>query len=379
MKDIPEKLEVIRGHIIEPFKFFKLVTGRRLRDPMINPIHARDKKPNLLENLSVWIRGNFFIPDARSLWIRPSVRRLSRYLRENPVDAIFSDGPPHTNTVIACRLAAKFNIPWLADFQDPWTQVDYYDLFPLSKRADRKHRELEQETFRTAGKITIASPTWKKDLEKIGARNVDVLYYGYDEDDFKGLDSTPFSHFTISHAGILGYDRNPVSVFQSLADLIKEMPALQDQLKIILAGVVDMSVKKTITEFGLEEFTEYPGTVNKPKAIEMISRSHVLLLPLNRAANINGRMPGKFYEYLRTGRSILALGPPDSDIGKILTHTNQGKCLNYDDFNAIKEYLKTLFAQYLKGGIQVSAANIESFSVEEQTSILAAYLDELVK
>ncbi|MFC2081215.1 glycosyltransferase [Bacteroidota bacterium] len=378
LKDIPKGLEVIRGRIFEPFKFFKLITGRKLKDPMINPIHARDKKPNLLESLSIWARGNFFIPDARSLWIRPSVRRLSTYLHKNPIDAIFSDGPPHTNTVIACRIAKKFGIPWLADFQDPWTQVDYYHLFPLGKRADRKHRRLEQETFQTASKITIASPTWKKDLEKIGARNVDVLYYGYDEDDFKDMDSTPFSHFTITHAGILGYDRNPEKVFEALADLKKEIPAMQDKLKITLAGVVDMSVKKTIAEYGLEESVEYPGTVSKPEAIEMVSRSHILLLPLNRAANIKGRMPGKFYEYLRAGRSILALGPPDSDIGEILTETNQGKCLNYNDFNGIKEYLKTIFSQYLKGDIQASVVNVESFSVEEQTSKLAKYLDELV-
>ncbi|HEC43939.1 MAG TPA: glycosyl transferase family 1 [Bacteroides sp.] len=379
MKDIPDGIDVIKGSIIEPFQFFKLITGRKLKDPMINPIHARNKKPNFLESLSIWIRGNFFIPDARSLWIRPSVRRLSRYIREKPVDAIFSDGPPHTNTVIACRLANKFNIPWLADFQDPWTQVDYYELFPLSKKADKKHKKLEQETFQTAGKITIASPTWKKDLEMIGARNVDVLYYGYDEDDFQGLDPSPYDQFTISHAGILGYDRNPENVFRALNEFISENPDLEGKIRILLAGVVDMSVKKSVTEHGLEKITDYLGTVSKPEAIKMTLKSHVLLLPLNRSANIKGRMPGKFYEYLRADRNILALGPTDSDVGKILSESTQGKCVNYEDFSAIREHLKLQIDQYLEGVSLVSRTNVEAFSVEVQTSKLAGYLDELIK
>ena len=64
-----------------------------------------DREKWLIDELSIWIRGNFFIPDARSLWIKPSVRFLSKYLKNNPVDAILTDGPPHTNTVIGCKLA----------------------------------------------------------------------------------------------------------------------------------------------------------------------------------------------------------------------------------------------------------------------------------
>ncbi|NJM26599.1 MAG: glycosyltransferase family 4 protein [Bacteroidia bacterium] len=97
---------------------------------MSNPLVVTGKKRGLLERLSIWVRANFFIPDARALWIGPSVKYLAAYLTQNKVDAILSDGPPHTNTVIACRLSQKFGIPWLADFQDPWTQVDYYALFP---------------------------------------------------------------------------------------------------------------------------------------------------------------------------------------------------------------------------------------------------------
>ena len=146
-KDIPDNIEILRHSIREPFGLFKLVSGRKKDDPA-DPVHVRQKK-SFIDNFAIWVRGNFFIPDARCLWIKPSVRYLKRYLKDHPVEAIFTDGPPHTNTVIGQRLSSELGIPWLADFQDPWTQVDYYKLYKIGKLADRRHKTLEQQAFKT--------------------------------------------------------------------------------------------------------------------------------------------------------------------------------------------------------------------------------------
>ena len=176
-KDVPKGLEIIRVPIVEPINAFKFLSGRKQNVPVQNITANSAKKKRFIDKFGMWIRGNFFIPDARFLWIKPSVSFLTKYLEENPVEAIFTDGPPHTNTVIGLQVAKRFKLPWLADFQDPWTQVDYYKELYIGKRADRKHKQLEKAVFETAQKITIASPTWKSDLEAIGAKNVDVLYY----------------------------------------------------------------------------------------------------------------------------------------------------------------------------------------------------------
>jgi hypothetical protein len=154
---------------------------------------------------------------------------------------------------------------------------------------------------------------------------------------------------------------------------------MKEKLRIILAGVVDMSVKKSISDNGLDRLTEYLGTISKPQAIEMTLKSHLLLLPLNQAANIKGRMPGKFYEYLRAGRNILALGPPDSDVGKILSETSQGKCYNYEDLSEIKDYIKHCIENYLNNSSSKLEGNAEDFSVEQQTKRLAVLLNEVVE
>lgn len=208
LNDVPDGLEVIKGPIIEPFDIFKKLSGRKKEERLDNILQVRSKNSNLFESLGIWVRANFFIPDARSLWIRPSVKYLKRYLKKNKVDAIFSDGPPHTNTVIANKLSVNFNLPWLADFQDPWTQADYYEMFPIGKIAHLRHMKMEKRVFENADKITIASPTWKNDLEKIGANDVSVVYYGYDETDFEKIDSKKLSNkILITHAGLLGIER----------------------------------------------------------------------------------------------------------------------------------------------------------------------------
>ncbi|MBN2668409.1 MAG: glycosyl transferase family 1 [Bacteroidales bacterium] len=373
-KDIPEGVKVIRLPIVEPFGLFRLFTGRKQADKT-NPVYVRQNNAGLLDQLSIWARGNLFIPDARFLWIKPTVKYLTKYLKDYPVDAILTDGPPHTNTVIGQQLSEKTDIPWLADFQDPWTQVDYYKMLKIGKRADRKHRRLEQATFKTAKKITIASPTWKKELEQIGASNVDVVYYGYDETDFENLTVKPSTEeFVISHAGVLGIDRQPDTFLKAIAELLDENEAFKKSLKLRFAGVVDYTIKETIASLGLNDYFEDLGFIHRKEALKLMLTSHVLLLPVNKADNAKGRLPGKIYEYLRAGNPILSLGPKGSDVEVILRNTGNGKNFEYDDYASLKTFILECFNKTFTP----KSKDIESFSNYKQTQKLAGFLNAIV-
>lgn len=375
-KDIPLGIEILKTPISEPFGLFKKLSGRKKNDAA-NPVYAREKKVGFIDNLAIWVRGNFFIPDARCRWIKPSVKYLVKYLKENPVDAILTDGPPHTNTIIGCRVSQKTGIPWLADFQDPWTQVDYYKMFKISKWADKKHRKLEQETFTTAKKLTIASPTWAKDLESIGAESVDVIYYGYDEDDFKGLDFNPDKDFSIIHAGLLGYDRKPDVFFKVLKDLKKEIPGFSEKLKLKFAGNIDFSVKESIKENQLDENLDELGNITKPEALQLTVKAHILLLPLNKADNVMGRIPGKIYENLRAYRPILALGPKGSDVDKIISKAGAGQTIDYDNYTEIKDFVTEKYKLFEKGMNTIEQGDVSYLSNENQTKKIADFLNQI--
>lgn len=379
-KDAPPGAAVIRHPIWEPYHIYKFITGQPPQANVNNVFYVKDEQPGFFHRLSVWIRSNFFIPDARALWIRPSVRFLRSYLKENPVDAILSDGPPHSNTRIATLLKKHTGIPWLADFQDPWTQIDYYQLLKLTRWGGRRHRRMEQEAFRRADKITIVSPTWKEGLEAIGAENVSVVPWGYDPDDYKDIVPQVGSKFTLTHLGIMGYDRNPASLFRVLERMCETVEGFRENLELQLVGQVDYSVKEAYEAAGLAGNVKLVGSVPRRQALQMTVDSPILLLLLNQQANAKGRIPGKLFEYMASRRPILCLGPTDSDVAGILSETGAGTAAAYEDEAAVRSALEGLYRQFREGElVQAVNSTIEAYSIERLTGQLAGFLDEMVK
>jgi O-antigen/teichoic acid export membrane protein len=266
-KDIPEGIQVLKQKIWEPYHIYKYITGQKPDANVNNVFYASEKKTGPMHNLSVWIRSNFFIPDARALWIKPSVKYLLAWLKDNPVDAIVSNGPPHSNTRIATLLKKATGIPWLADFQDPWSQVDYFSMLKLTRWGRQKHLRMEQEVFQYADAVSIVGPTWKKDLESIGARDVQVLPWGFDREDFKNLQPMVEPGFSCTHTGILGIDRNPTELWDALQMLETENPGLYSDFHVHLIGLVDSSVQAEAKQRGLDKKIKITGAVERSTAL----------------------------------------------------------------------------------------------------------------
>ena len=134
LDEVPKGITVLKTPIWEPYSIYKKFTGRKKEDKINSGFLSEKKNPKLLEKLSIWIRGNLFIPDARKFWIKPSVNFLTNYLIDNPVDIVVSSGPPHSSHIIALKLKEKNKLPWLADFRDPWTNIYYYKELLLNKK-----------------------------------------------------------------------------------------------------------------------------------------------------------------------------------------------------------------------------------------------------
>ena len=377
--DLPGQLEVIRQPIWEPYSWYKRFTGKPKEENVNNVFYTDEQAGGWKHKVAVWIRSNFFIPDARTFWIRGSVKRLLAYVKDHPVDAILSDGPPHSNTRIATLLSERTGLPWLADFQDPWTQVDYYGLLRLTPWARRRHERMEQEAFRQARLTTIVSPTWKHELEKIGARNVRVLYWGYDPDDFATLERQPHGKFTLTHLGIMGYDRNPEPLFAALAQLKEELEGFAADFELRLYGQVDHRVRDNLQRYGLLPQTNFCGNVERQVALQETLNSQVLLLLLNQQPNARGRIPGKLFEYLAVRNPIINFGPEDSDVAHMLREVGSGSTFAYDAAPARPaQHLAALYRRYRQGeDLRVATTSIQQYSHPELVAQLAGYLDEI--
>lgn len=380
LRDVPPGLEVIRYPIWEPYNAYKKLLGQK-KEEKINAAFLSEKKKNrTLENISVWIRGNFFIPDARKYWIRPSVRFLKTYLSSHHVDALISTGPPHSTHLIARPLAAHFGLPWLADFRDPWTNIDFYKDLKLSDRADRKHRRMELGVLRNASVVTVISKSMADDFAKILNRNYEVITNGYDhEDTSHTLKIDPDQKFSIAHIGTLVSTRNPIALWIALRDLVKEVDGFARQLEIKLVGKVDLSVRNSVTEYGLEPYLRKIDYMPHDEVIREQQRSQVLLLIINNTPNSKMILTGKFFEYLAARRPILCIGPPEGDAAAILRETNAGLLADYDDHETLKSNIRHFFQAYRAGTLNVDSREIGKYSRKELTASLAGVMQQMIE
>lgn len=341
-KELPEELEVIRTPIWEPYDLYKKFTGRKKGERVYSGFINEQKKESLAQKLSVFIRGNFFIPDARKFWIRPSIKFLTKQLKSNPVDAMVSTGPPHSTHLIALGIKRKLELPWIADFRDPWTNIDFYDQLRLTKFADRRHKELEKQVLRQADKVVTVSWSWADDFKRIcGRDDIMVITNGYDAADFEDAPKEHFDKFTICHIGSMNKDRNPEILWKVLADLAKKHSSFKDNFEILLIGQVDYSIVQSIHHHQLESYLRKIDFLPHIKAIQALRRAHLLLLPINNTPNLMGVLPGKLYEYLGAERPILCIGPKGSDAERIIKETQAGRVFDYQDHDGIQSFLLT--------------------------------------
>ncbi len=379
-KDIPAGIEVIMTPILEPYAFYKKITGKKSNAQINSGILNEIRMPGLLERLSVWIRGNLFIPDARKFWINPSVRFLTQYLTENQVDAIVSTGPPHSMHLIALHLKKRLNIPWLADFRDPWTDIDYYKEMKISAFADKKHKKLELKTIMSCDAMVVVSRAMKVNYERMGGNNVHLITNGFDQDDMDIKDVVPDTKFSVSHMGSLPPALNLNGLWQVLSELSDTLPSFRNDLEIKLVGKVDQSIIDDISAFNLSDLLTRVDYVDHDKVALLMKQTAVLLLVINKdSPNAKGILTGKFFEYLASGRPILAIGPADGDLAGILKETQAGFISEYDDLEGIKKIVLMLYAKYLDNDLTNSPKGIGKYSRKNLTSTLAEVLNKMIE
>ena len=374
VKDIPEGIEVLKQPIWEPYSWYRQFLGQK--DKRIGAgFVSEEKEPGLLHKISVWIRGNLFIPDARRFWIKPSIKFLRKYLAENQMDLVISTGPPHSMHLIALALKKELGIKWVADFRDPWTNIDFYQELMLSNWADKNHRALEAEVLKTADLTLTIGYTMTEEMMALGAKRVETITNGFDEEDFPNTEVRLDEAFTISHIGTFSPSRNHENFWKALADLKSENTEFAKTFKFRTVGVVDHRVASSIESNGLSENWERIPYVSHSELLAYQRSSRVLLVSINNTPNATGILPGKFFEYLASGRPILAIGPKKSDIGTVLQKTQAGTIVEPDDLEGMKSEISRLFAESESG---LASKDVGDFSRKRIAAQLSELLEQVV-
>jgi glycosyltransferase involved in cell wall biosynthesis len=378
-RDVPEGVRVVRTAAPDPFALYARLTGRSRQQAVAVGTVGQGGGP--LARLAVWLRANVFLPDARVGWV-PFARRAARdLLREaarehRPYAAVLTTGPPHSAHLVGLGLG----VPWVADFRDPWTAINFYDDLPMTRPARALDRALERRVLRAADAVVTVSPSWARRLDRAGDLSpgtVHVVQNGVDEADLEGVPAAAVRDdaFVLAHVGSLYGTRDPRALWAALRRLRGE--GAVPRLVVRLVGRTDPDVRAAAEATGVP--VEAVPYVTHTEAVAEMGRAGLLVLSIEPFRADRGMITGKLYEYLASGRPVLALGPPDGDAAALLAETGGGAVLARDDADGVAEAVRQHYAAWEAGAPRAGAAwgAVAPYTRRAQTRRLADVVDRL--
>jgi len=371
VSEIPEGITILKQPINEPYKIAQKLSKNSSKT-ISKGIISKKEKQSFTERLLLFIRGNLFIPDARKNWVKPSVTYLKDYISKHDIDTIITTGPPHSLHLIGLQLKEQLDLRWIADFRDPWTTIGYHKKLKLLPFAKLKHKRLEKKVLRSADDIIVTSFVTKKQFEALTRQSITVITNGYD---YKVVDIEPLSkRFSIAHIGSLLSDRNPEVLWNVLENLSRENNTFKSLLQIDLVGVVSKDILLKLEQHNLTQFLNIKGYVSHNDAIKYQRTAQVLLMVEIDSKDTRCIIPGKLFEYMVSGRPIIALGPKNSDVEQLLTETQTGHYFSYTDYKRLKETILKHFEAFRHNDLKSNAIGLKQYSRTALTEKLAALI-----
>ena len=350
LKDINPEIEVIKKPIFEPFgNLFSKIRKKGI---------PKKKDQSIFDKFLIYLRGNLFIPDSRIFWVNSSVGFLSKYILENKIESIITTGPPHSLHLIGLKLKSILNITWYADFRDPWTKINYHKKLKLSLRSKKKHLQLENKVLSLCDRIIVTSNKLLKDYNEITETPISLITNGFD---YQKLQLELDEKFSITHIGRLLPERNPKILWNALKELCTINKNFKNNLKINFIGNVSENLRKEIKTNNLENSVVYHNYIEYNDTIPYLIKSQILLLIESDDKESSYAIPAKIFEYINSGRPIIAIGPKDSEIKQIIDETKSGKYFLYTEYDKLLSCLSNSYYLYESKKLHSTSINIDKY------------------
>ncbi|MDD2307230.1 MAG: glycosyltransferase family 4 protein [Prolixibacteraceae bacterium] len=335
-KEVGSDCLVYTTKSFELYNFYKLISGKK---EVPYGGFANESKESSFQKISKFLRGNFLLPDPRKGWNKYALKKATELIREFNIETVVTTSPPHSTQLIGLKLKQQFNIRWIADLRDPWTDIYYYNQFKHTKLALRVDKNYERKVIENADVlITVSEDVKRIFAEKselpIAAKTV-VIPNGFDEDDFRITNIPTETKKVITYTGTISEAYDVDCLLEALCLLSEDS---KSQLLVRFVGKVPPSVVYKFRSTGLE--VELVGYVDHVKSIEYLFRSNLLLLVIPKVKSNQGILTGKFFEYLASQKPVLAIGPTDGDLAKIIQETKCGKLFDYEDSTGMLQFIQ---------------------------------------
>ncbi|MDI6400516.1 hypothetical protein QLX67_00785 [Balneolaceae bacterium ANBcel3] len=334
-EDIPEGTAVYLARTVEPFSLYSSLSGKPL-DVIASPSRSLGtNQSGVSQKLIQWIRANIFIPDARAGWIPFARKKALELIRQHSISSVITTGPPHSTHYIGKYLKKKAGIRWIADFRDPWTDIHYNQVLPRTCITRWIDRKLEASVLTAADEITVTAPGTARYFSEKVDRSYHVITNGFDPDDFgppPAADKKEAS-FVIRHIGSIMETSFPTSLINVLSE-----PEF-DKCTFEFIGGIHPGLKEKAAQPELKKVLRFTPYLPHKEAVKKMQEADINVVIVHQSTDSRILIPGKVFDYLKAGKPILVLGPPDGDAASIVHECRAGKAFDYEDINGIRKWL----------------------------------------
>lgn len=374
---IPENIRVYRTNTFEPLNIYKNLKKNK---EIPQPGFANEVNPTFIQKVVRFIRGNFFIPDARVGWNKYAYKQCVDIINTENISAIITNSTPHSTHLVGLKLKNKFNLPWIADFRDPWTDILYYKMMYHTKIASYIDKRFERKVIETADYITGVSSSLLELLsDKLKIRNNEkfiLVPNGFNPEDFSSESNPPKDVFTIAYTGTLSSDYKLETFVQSLKQILKTNPTIS--IKVNMLGKIDDGVRQIFKNENIEHILEIRDFAPQKEAIQLLKDGTCILLVIYPTLRNEGLLGTKLFEYLASQKPIICIGPVNGDASKIINECNAGKTIDYNDKLGITTYIQMLIDKWkINANLDLSDDNYLKYSRVYQAKEFSQLINKL--
>jgi glycosyltransferase involved in cell wall biosynthesis len=330
LPDDPE-LDVVRARDIQGQRHLRRALGRG---------ELRTSQASVEERPPTALLTKVLVPDMHVMtWLAAPSLAIRRLLRRRSFDCLVTTSPPESSHLLGLVLGNR-RPAWIADFRDGWMFEAHREPFPTAPQR-WVDRWLERRVCEMAEVVVGATRPIALDFQQRLGIRAEWVTNGWDPSDADGARTTTGTsrdRSTLVYTGTLsgGWGRNPAALLEAMS-LVRSEGGMSE-LRLVHAGRLTTEERLLIEESGVGDLVEHRGTLDR-NAVGSLQRSAGALVLLT--SRNTSEATGKLFEYLASGRPILALAE-GNEAERIVRETHTGITVPPDDVEAIAVALRRM-------------------------------------
>jgi len=369
----------------------RLRSGRKGREEAVGAVGGSSTRRG------GWLRravlAGLNVPDSETGWILPALMAGRGVVRGSDVACLFSSGPAWSSHLAALGLARLTGLPWVAHFRDPWSQGSAY--LGESRWVDRANARLERAVVQRADTVICVTERhtdlFRRHYASCAPEKFVTVPNGYDNTEWEQAEQDAAAggarakggRFVITYAGALYVGRSPLLVLEALRRLSQTGDLALERVRldvVVSDGVGQLpdgrDIMDVAREMGLGSSVQVLGPLPRRETLGRLLVSDLLLL---LGHNYIVQIAGKLYEYLRSGRPILALAPAGAQTD-LLRATGGAWIVEPDDVDGAVEAVRDAYRRWQTGesGPEADARLVSGFDRRVLVGRIATELEGAV-